>query len=115
MKSGQSRNASNEEEVSDSDEYHEEEREVEEKRARISRLVLDVLKPRQITVIQLGEGLTKVDGVSKVSIASREVDSETETLRISLDGTEIDYEQVVYQIDNFGATVRSVDEVILER
>jgi hypothetical protein len=114
MKSGRSRNASDKD-VSVSYEYHEEEGEGEEQRARISRLVLDVLKPRQITAIQLGEGLTRVDGVSKVSIASREVDSETETLRISIDGTEIDYEKVVYQIDNFGATIKSVDEVILER
>jgi hypothetical protein len=87
----------------------------EETRGRISRLVLDVLKPRQVSVIELGEVLASMDGVSKISITSREVDSETETLRIALDGPHVDYRQIVGLIENHGATVRSIDEVVLER
>jgi hypothetical protein len=76
---------------------------------------LDVLKPHQVSVIELGQELFTVDGVSKVSMASREVDSETETLRITLDGSRIEYQQIVDLIESHGATVRSIDEVTLER
>jgi hypothetical protein len=86
-----------------------------ETRGRVSRLVLDVLKPRQVSVIELGELLASMDGVSKVSITSREVDSETETLRIALEGSHVDYREIVGVIENHGATVRSIDEVVLER
>jgi hypothetical protein len=87
----------------------------EETRGRVSRLVLDVLKPHQVSVIELGEVLAEMDGVSKVSMTSREVDSETETLRIALDGSRVDYRQIVGLIESHGATVRSIDEVVLER
>ena len=82
---------------------------------QISRLVLDVLKPHQPTIIELGKALGKLNGVNQIDIVLREVDVNTETVKIIIEGEDIDYKEVNEVITHFGAAIHSVDEVSLKR
>jgi uncharacterized protein len=77
----------------------------------IKRLVLDVLKPHHPTIIEVAKRLSVVEGVAGVNIAVHEVDQETESIKITLEGPAINYDQVLETIESVGAAVHSVDMV----
>ena len=62
---------------------------------KIKNLVIDVLKPREISIVDLSKALCETKGSSKVSIDVKEVDVNTETVSIRIEGTDIDYEAIV--------------------
>jgi len=77
----------------------------------IKRLVLDVLKPHNPSIIDLSRKLASVRGVSGVNCMLDEVDQETESIKITIEGHSIDYEQVKAVITEYGADIHSVDGV----
>ena len=79
--------------------------------SEIKRLVLDVLKPHQPSLIELSQSLATLDGVLGVNCVLDEVDQETESVKITIEGTDIDYTQVETVIRESGAVVHSVDSV----
>jgi len=79
----------------------------------IRRLVLDVLKPHVPTMLDLATGIAKVSGVTGVNLSLYEVDQQTETVKATIQGENIDYEGVESVIRNFGAAVHSIDEVVV--
>jgi hypothetical protein len=81
----------------------------------IRRLVLDVLKPHVPTILDLATALTKVKGVTGVNLSLYEVDQQTETVKATIQGENIDYDGVVDVIRNFGGAVHSIDEVVAGR
>jgi len=78
---------------------------------RIKRIVIDVLKPREISIIDLSRALCEAYGADNVSIVVKEVDAKTETVSIVITGTDVDYEDIVETIDEYGCAIRSVDEI----
>ena len=74
-------------------------------------LTLDVLKPHEPSIIALAERLAEVDGVSEVNINVLEVDANTETIKLSIAGECIDFSIIRAEIEEFGATVHSIDHV----
>ncbi len=81
----------------------------------IRRLVLDVLKPHVPTILDLATALAKVRGVMGVNLSLYEVDQQTETVKATIQGENIDYDGVVDVIRNFGGAVHSIDEVVAGR
>ncbi len=81
----------------------------------IRRLVLDVLKPHVPTILDLATALTKVRGVTGVNLSLYEVDQQTETVKATIQGENIDYDGVVDVIRNFGGAIHSIDEVVAGR
>lgn len=79
--------------------------------ASIKRLVIDSLKPRETTVVELSRALADSKGVDEVEIIVTEVDARTETTKLTIRGLDIDYEQILNVMKEHGATVRSVDEI----
>ena len=77
----------------------------------IKRLVLDSLKPRETSVIDLSRALCRVDGVEEVDITVTEVDAKTETIRLTIRGSNIDYEVLSKVMNEFGVAIRSIDEI----
>lgn len=77
----------------------------------IKRLVIDSLKPRETTVVELSGALAESKGVDEVEIIVTEVDARTETTKLTIKGMDIDYETVLNVMKEHGATVRSVDEI----
>jgi hypothetical protein len=79
--------------------------------SEIKRLVLDVLKPHHPTIIELSRRIGVLNGVSGVNCTLEEVDRETESVKITIEGTAIDFESVEETISDCGAVVHSVDSV----
>lgn len=77
----------------------------------IRLLVLDVLKPHQPIVTDLALGLSELEGVEGVNITLVEIDKETENVKITVVGDNLDYEEIVRTIEEFGGVVHSIDMV----
>ena len=77
---------------------------------RVRRLVLDVLKPHQPNIVELGK-LLAAEGELRVSVSVLEVDARTETVQIEVLGDDIDFEGLREAVEGFGASLHSVDEI----
>jgi hypothetical protein len=77
----------------------------------IRRLVLDVLKPHEPTIVDLAGILSELDGVDNVNISIYEIDRQVENAKITLEGDAIHFETVVETIKANGGAVHSIDEV----
>ena len=77
----------------------------------IRRLVLDVLKPHEPSVIDLSLGLSKLEGVEGVNTITYEIDQQVENVKVTIAGNNIDFENVKKKLEEMGATIHSVDEV----
>ncbi len=76
------------------------------------RIVLDVLKPHDPPLPKFAEKIGAMDGVEGVDVALLEIDKETETLKITVDGN-LDYDEIRSKIEEWGGVVHSVDEVVV--
>ncbi len=77
----------------------------------IRRLVLDVLKPHHPSIVELARRLSVLEGVSGVNCTLEEVDQETESIKITIEGNNIDYDVLGQAISESGAVIHSVDSV----
>jgi len=77
----------------------------------IRRLVLDVLKPHNPSIVDLSKELSELDGVEGVNIITYEIDQKVENVKIILGGSNIDFETVKKKLESLGAVIHSVDEV----
>jgi len=80
-------------------------------RPSIKRLLLDVLKPREISTVEISKKICEIDGISSVTVVVTEVDARTETLKVTIRGDDVCYERVASALQEGGCVVRSVDEV----
>ena len=79
---------------------------------KIRRLVLDVLKPHEPSIIELASRLSLLSGVDSVNINMYEIDLKVENAKITLEGPDIDYQTVLAAIGEDGGTVHSIDEAV---
>jgi uncharacterized protein len=77
----------------------------------IKKIVLDVLKPHQPTILEVAQVLVEANSPSTVNINVAELDEQTETLIITIKGKDIDLDAVARKINDLGGSVHSVDEV----
>lgn len=77
----------------------------------IKRMVLDVLKPHTPSIIELAERLGCLEGVSGVNISLEEVDADTDSVKITIEGNSINYDIVKKEITGCGAVIHSIDGV----
>ena len=77
----------------------------------IKRIILDVLKPHSPSIIELAEILSDLEGVSGVNVSLDEVDTKTDSVKITIEGPIIDYKQVEKTIISCGAEIHSIDGV----
>ncbi|MDD1773548.1 MAG: DUF211 domain-containing protein, partial [Methanomassiliicoccales archaeon] len=77
----------------------------------IKRLVLDVLKPHHPSIIELSKRLGALSGVTGVNCTLEEVDQETESIKITIEGTAIDFTYIEQTITESGAVIHSIDSV----
>ena len=77
----------------------------------IKRIILDVLKPHSPSIIELAEILSDLEGVSGVNVSLDEVDTKTDSVKITIEGPNIDYKQVEKTIISCGAEIHSIDGV----
>ena len=77
----------------------------------IKRLVLDVLKPHEPRMPDLAMRLNSMKGVDGINISLVEIDQSTESVRITIEGDDIDLNHVETTLKDCGAVIHSIDEV----
>ncbi len=77
----------------------------------IRRLVLDVLKPHSPSIVDISRKLSALKGVSGVNCTLKEVDQETETIKITIEGDDLNFEMIRAVLEEEGADIHSVDSV----
>jgi hypothetical protein len=79
---------------------------------KIRRLVIDALKPMEPNIIELAKVISLKDGVSAVNISMVEIDLKVENAKITVEGDDINYEEIRDLIEDMGGSVHSIDEVV---
>ena len=79
--------------------------------ANIRRIVLDVLKPHTPGVLELSKELADLQGVDGVDISLIEMDQKVENVKVTCEGTSIDYPKVEEIIKKNGGSIHSLDKV----
>ena len=70
-----------------------------------------MLKPHHPTIIEMSRRISVLKGVSGVNCTLEEVDRETESVKITIEGPSIDFESIEETISDCGAVIHSVDSV----
>ncbi len=81
---------------------------------RIKHIVLDVLKPHEPSLPEFASYLGELDGVDRVDVSVVEMDEKTESLKIIIDGTDVDFGRLREHMAKQGAVIHSVDQVVVE-
>ncbi len=78
----------------------------------IRRLVLDVMKPHKPSIVDVALKLSKVSGVNGVNCILNEVDQETESIKVVIEGPHIDFDEVQETLESLGAVIHSIDVAV---
>jgi len=81
----------------------------------ITRIVLDVLKPHQPNIVDFSRGVASLRGVKKVDSSVLELDAETETIKLVIDGADLSVEKIDEVIKRLGGAIHSIDAVVIEK
>ena len=79
----------------------------------VKRVVLDVLKLREPSLPELASSLSSMKGVEGVNISLVEMDQNTESVKIAIEGENIDINFVQEMLKDNGAVIHSIDEVVV--
>ena len=83
------------------------------KKASIRRIVLDILKPLDPSLIEVARAIVSAKGVEAVNLVVYEMDRKTETVKATIEGKNIDFESVKKVVEKFGAVIHSIDQVVV--
>ena len=72
---------------------------------------MDVLKPHTPSIIEVAERLANLEGITGVNVLLDEVDAETDSVKITIEGNNINYSDVKKEIAECGASIHSIDGV----
>lgn len=79
----------------------------------IRRLVLDVDKAiARPTLVDLAQAIGAVPGVEAVNLTVTEIDLETVGFNVTIEGTGLRYDRLVRAIEETGAVVHSIDQLV---
>jgi len=77
----------------------------------IRKLVLDVAKPMDPTIIELAQTISKIKGTAGVNVSVIEVDRKVENVRVTIKGPSLDKDRIFKAIEKTGSAIHSIDEV----
>lgn len=79
--------------------------------ASVQRLVLDVLKPHLPNALEFAHAIAATGEGCRVNVRVVEVDEQTETLQVAVEGDGLDFARISAAISENGASLHSIDEV----
>lgn len=77
----------------------------------LRRIVLDVLKPHEPRMVQFTAQLSDLEGVTGVTSKLVEMDEHVRTVRVAIEGDDLDYDRIVEEVEELSGSVHSIDEV----
>lgn len=80
----------------------------------IRQLLLDVDKAvARPSLLEIAEAVDGCRGVEAVNITVGEIDIETVGMNVTIEGENMDYEEIVKAVESTGAVVHSLDEIAI--
>ncbi|RQG95239.1 DUF211 domain-containing protein [Natrarchaeobius chitinivorans] len=79
--------------------------------APITRLVLDVLKPHDPGVVPFTARLGDLEGIEAATATVVEIDENVKTLRVTIEGGDLEMDSIRDEIEDLSASVHSIDQV----
>lgn len=79
--------------------------------SRVVKVVLDVLKPRELPLPRLAASICEHSGASQVTADIVEVDVKTETVKLIVEGEALDLDLLYQALEEYGCAVRSTDSI----
>ena len=80
----------------------------------VKRLVLDILKPHQPNALEFSSNLAEVGDDYHVSLTVIEMDENTETVQVEIEGGNINFDEIQIAITNMSGSLHSIDVVEVE-
>lgn len=79
--------------------------------AQIRQLVIDLLKPHDPPTLEFARELADIDGVDGVNAVLVEIDEDVENIKLTIEGDDVDFENIESTLERLGGTIHSVDQV----
>lgn len=80
--------------------------------AKTRRLVLDVLKPHEPDMVTMANKIADLESVSSVNFTLYEVDEKVKNVKITIVGSDLQFDKIEEKIESLGGSVHSIDEVV---
>ncbi len=77
---------------------------------KVKRLLLDILKPHHPNPLEFGRILAE-QGAYRIQLRVLEMDENTESMELVIEGENIDFERIQSSIAELGGSLHSIDEV----
>lgn len=77
----------------------------------VKRVVLDVLKPHQPNALEFSRSIAASGPDYRVRLTVMEMDENTETVQMVVEGGGIDFDTLQSAINSMGGSLHSIDEV----
>ena len=62
--------------------------------SKIKRIILDVLKPHKPSILDIADRIGDLEGISGVNISLEEIDTNTHSVKITIEGVDINFKKV---------------------
>ena len=77
----------------------------------IKRVMLDVLKPHQPNALEFSQAIARVGKDYRVCLTVLEMDEDTQTLKLEVEGSIIDIDAIEAAITSMCGSLHSIDQV----
>lgn len=81
----------------------------------IRRVLIEALKPREASLVELSQAICSVNGVEECDMVVTDVDVNTETIKLTVRGSNIEYAGVVKVMQEHGMSIKGVDEISVSK
>lgn len=79
--------------------------------APVRRLVIDVLKPHDPSLPEFTAQVAETESVEGVTSSLIELDKQVQNIKLTFEGTDVDFAAIEATIENLGGSVHSIDQV----
>lgn len=79
----------------------------------VKKIVLDVLKPHQPNALEFSKAIAATSDGCCVHLIVLEMDENTETVQIEVEGHAVDLDTIQSSITTMGGSLHSIDEVVV--
>lgn len=80
--------------------------------SQVRKLVLDVMKPHEPSLLEYTDQMADVDGIYGVNTSMVEMDEDVENVKVTVEGNDIPYHELENVIEGLGGSIHSVDRVL---
>lgn len=79
--------------------------------APVRRLVIDVLKPHEPSLLEFTDQVAETESVEGVTSSLIELDQEVQNIKLTFEGDDVNFEAIEAKVETLGGSVHSVDQV----